>query len=128
MSERKQEKQAKLQELNNMLRKIRQARHTKIRKKISGTESKPRVTVFRSTQHIYVQIIDDVKRVTLVSESDLKVKSGNKKDRATAVGESLAKKAAAKKIKAVVFDRGGFRYHGRVAALAEGLRKGGLEF
>ena len=86
------------------------------------------MSVFRSGQHIYAQMIDDDKKATLMSESDLGVKTGTKKERATTVGEKLAKKAIAKKIKAIVFDRGGFRYHGRVAALAEGLRKGGLEF
>lgn len=103
-------------------------RHTKIRKKISGNGERPRVTVFRSTQHIYAQIIDDMQNKTLVSESDLKMTSGNKTDKATQVGESLAKKALAQKISKVVFDRGGFLYHGRVKALAEGLRKGGLDF
>jgi len=103
-------------------------RHTKVRKKISGTGERPRVAVFRSVQHIYAQIIDDMQNKTLVSESDLKIKSGKKLDRATQVGELLAKKAISKKISKVVFDRGGFLYHGRVKALAEGLRKGGLEF
>jgi large subunit ribosomal protein L18 len=103
-------------------------RHTKVRKKISGTNERPRVAIFRSTQHIYAQIIDDLENKTLAAESDLKVKSGNKSERATQVGEALAKKALGKKISKVVFDRGGFLYHGRVKALAEGLRKGGLEF
>ena len=106
----------------------RLARHTKVRKKISGTSERPRVAVFRSTQHIYAQIIDDSMNKTLVSESDLKVKTGNKSEKATSVGENLAKKALAQKIGKVVFDRGGFLYHGRVKALAEGLRKGGLDF
>jgi large subunit ribosomal protein L18 len=103
-------------------------RHTKIRKKITGTGERPRVAIFRSTQHIYAQIIDDAQSKTLVAESDLKIKSGKKSDKATQVGESLAKKAIAQKISKVVFDRGGFSYHGRVKALAEGLRKGGLDF
>jgi large subunit ribosomal protein L18 len=103
-------------------------RHTKVRKKISGTQERPRVTVFRSAQHIYAQIIDDAQNKTLVAESDLKIKIGKKAERASQVGESLAKKAIAQKINKVVFDRGGFLYHGRVKALAEGLRKGGLEF
>jgi large subunit ribosomal protein L18 len=103
-------------------------RHTKVRKKISGNGERPRVAIFRSTQHIYAQIIDDMQHKTLVSESDLKIKSGNKTDKATQVGEALAKKAVAQKISKVVFDRGGFLYHGRVKALAEGLRKGGLDF
>ena len=89
---------------------------------------RPRVAVFKSGQHIYAQIIDDKAGKTLVSESDLKVKEGTKKERATKVGEILAGKAAKAKITKVVFDRGGFAYHGRVASLAEGLRKGGLQF
>jgi large subunit ribosomal protein L18 len=111
-----------------MLKFKRQARHKKIRKKVSGTTDKPRVAVFRSEQHIYAQIIDDSKGKTLISESDLKIKVGTKKERATLVGENLAKKATKQKITKIVFDRGGFLYHGRVAALAEGLRKGGLQF
>lgn len=111
-----------------MLKQKRLTRHKKIQKKIRGSGSRPRVSVFRSAQHIYVQIIDDVKSVTLASGTDLKVKTGTKKERALSVGENLAKKALAKKIKTVVFDRGGFKYHGRIAALAEGLRKGGLQF
>ncbi len=86
------------------------------------------MAIFRSAQHIYAQIIDDMQNKTLISESDLKIKTGKKSDKATQVGESLAKKAVAQKINKVVFDRGGFLYHGRVKALAEGLRKGGLEF
>lgn len=106
----------------------RTQRHLKVRKKVTGTSERPRVAVFRSNQHIYAQIIDDTQGQTLVAESDLTVNSGTKKERATAVGENLAKKALQKQIKMVVFDRGGFRYHGRVAALAEGLRQGGLQF
>lgn len=106
----------------------RQARHLKVRKKITGTTVRPRVAVFRSGQHIYAQIIDDTSGKTLAFESDLKLKTGTKKDRATQVGELLAKKAVQSKIKAIVFDRGGFLYHGRVEAVAAGLRKGGLEF
>lgn len=105
----------------------RQLKHKKVRKNISGSSDRPRVAVFRSNQHIYAQIIDDVKAVTLVSESDLNLK-GSKKEKAEKVGESLAKKAAQKMIKQVVFDRGGFKYHGRVESLAKGLRKGGIEF
>ncbi len=83
--------------------------------------------MFRSTQHIYAQIIDDSKNKTLVSSSDVKLK-GTKKEKAVLVGEDLAKKAAKLKIKKIVFDRGGFKYHGRISSLAEGARKGGLEF
>ena len=102
--------------------------HKRVRKNVVGTSERPRLSVYRSGQHIYAQIIDDSRGVTLVAESDLKGPTGTKKDRATAVGEAIAKKALGAKIKAVVFDRGGMRYHGRVAALAEGARKGGLEF
>lgn len=106
----------------------RQRRHYRLRKRLSGDSKKPRVSVFKSGQHIYAQIINDVKGVTLVADDDLTIKDGTKKDKAMKVGESLAKKALKKKIEGVVFDRSGFKYHGRVAALAEGLRKGGLKF
>lgn len=102
--------------------------HKRVRKAVVGNEARPRVAVFKSSQHIYAQIIDDSAHKTLVSESDLKIEKGTKTEKATTVGEKLAEKALKAKIKAVVFDRGGFRYHGRVQALAEGLRKGGLEF
>jgi large subunit ribosomal protein L18 len=107
---------------------IRQNKHKKVRKNVTGTESRPRLHVFKSSQHIYAQLIDDSKGVTLASSSDLAIKSGTKTERATKVGEEVAKKALTKKVKAIVFDRGGFKYHGRVAALADGARKGGLEF
>ncbi len=102
-------------------------RHKSLRKRIVGTSDRPRLAVFRSSQHIYAQIIDDTKSVTLVSVSDLKLK-GPKKDLAMQVGEEIAKKAQAQKITEVVFDRGGFGYHGRVEAVALGSRKGGLKF
>jgi len=100
----------------------------RVRSKVTGTAKSPRLTVFKSNIHIYGQLVDDIKQVTLVSASDLKVKTGKKTDKASQVGEELAKKAIAKKIKKVAFDRNGFRFHGRVKALAEGARKGGLEF
>lgn len=111
-----------------MLKTKRVRNHKRVRKNINGTKDKPRVAVFKSTQHIYAQVIDDSLGKTLVSESDLKVTSGTKKERALKVGESLAKKAIKAKITKIVFDRGGFSYHGRIAALADGLRKGGLIF
>ncbi len=109
--------------------KNRDKRHEKIRARVSGTTKRPRLYVFRSLKHIYAQIIDDSKGVTTVSasERDIKVK-GNKTESAFAVGEMIAAKAKEKKIKEVVFDRGGYLYHGRVKALAEGARKGGLKF
>jgi large subunit ribosomal protein L18 len=103
-------------------------RKRRVRAKINGTALRPRLTVYKSTTHIYGQLIDDDKQVTLVSASDIKVKTGKKLDRATKVGEDLAKLAIAKKIKKVTFDRNGFKFHGRVKALAEGARKGGLDF
>jgi large subunit ribosomal protein L18 len=111
-----------------MLKGKRERRHKSVRRSITGVSDKPRLAVFRSSQHIYAQIIDDSKNETLVAESDLKIEKGTKIERAKQVGESLAKKALKKSIKKVVFDRGGFKYHGRVAALAEGARVGGLEF
>lgn len=106
-------------------------RHVRVRKNISGTAERPRLNVFRSAKHIYAQVIDDVKGVTLVSASsmdkDFQGYGGNI-DGAKEVGKKVAEKAVAAGIKAVVFDRGGYVYHGRVAALAEGAREGGLEF
>ena len=106
----------------------RKAIHKRVRKNVTGRTDRPRVAVFKSSQHIYAQIIDDSSHTTIVSESDLKLTTGTKTEKATLVGENLAKKAIDKKVKAIIFDRGGFKYHGRVASLAEGLRKGGLEF
>lgn len=104
-------------------------RHFRIRKKIVGTTDRPRLAVYRSNQFIYAQIIDDSQGKTLVAESDLKVDGkGVKSDRAFEVGKKLAEKAVKKGIKQVVFDRGGFLYHGRVEKLASGAREGGLEF
>lgn len=111
-----------------MLKSKRVRRHKSIRRNIIGTKDKPRLSVFRSSQHIYAQIIDDARSKTLVAESDIKEKNGTKKERAKSVGENIAKRALKLKIKKVIFDRGGFKYHGRIAALAEGARKGGLEF
>ncbi|MCK6462771.1 MAG: 50S ribosomal protein L18 [Candidatus Pacebacteria bacterium] len=107
----------------------KEIRHKRIRAKIAGTAAKPRLSVFRSNRHIFAQLIDDEKGVTLVSAGDLKKGSKVKKtDSAKNVGLELAKAAKAKKIEAVMFDRGGFRYHGRVRAVAEGAREGGLKF
>lgn len=109
-------------------------RHSRIRVKISGTPDCPRLAVYRSLKHISVQVIDDVNRVTLVSASsndkELKqqLKHGGNVEAAKIVGEAVAKRALEKGIKDVVFDRGGFLYHGRVAALAEAARQGGLNF
>ena len=112
----------------------RRRRHLRVRKKVRGTAARPRLAVFRSGKHIYAQVIDDLDGKTLAAASsrdkgaDLGgAKSGNAKA-ASAVGEAIAKKAKAAGISKVVFDRGGFRYHGRVKALADAARKGGLEF
>lgn len=103
--------------------------HAKIRSRVSGTAECPRLAVFRSNRYMYAQLIDDVAQVTLVSASDLGLTDKmTKLARAKTVGEKLASLATAKKIKAVVFDRGGFSYRGRVQALADGARSGGLIF
>lgn len=110
-----------------MLKQKRVRKHRSVRKFLKGTSMRPRLAVFKSDKHIYGQIIDDQKHLTLVSESDLKL-TGPKLDKAQKVGEALAKKALKQDIKKVVFDRGGFIFHGRIKALAEAARGGGLEF
>ena len=111
---------------------MRVARHERIRKTMMGTCATPRLCVFRSNKGIYAQIIDDENRTTLVSASsldkDLKIKNGSNVEAATVVGKSIAEKAKKAKITKVVFDRGGYLYHGRVAALADAARENGLEF
>ena len=110
---------------------MRLHRHVRVRGKISGTPNRPRLNVFRSNANIYAQIIDDVNGVTLVSastvEKNFEGATGNA-EAAKKVGQLVAKRALAKGIEEVVFDRGGYVYHGRVAALAEGAREGGLKF
>ena len=112
-------------------KKARAKRHARVRSKISGTPERPRLSVYRSTKHIYAQLIDDVTGVTLASASsmdkDFEGATGNK-EAARKVGKLVAERAKAKGIDTVVFDRGGYIYHGRVAELAEGAREGGLEF
>lgn len=109
---------------------IRERKHLRVRAKISGTPECPRLVVFRSNKNIEAQIIDDVKGVTLVSASSvqLKLSNGGNVEGAKLVGAEIAKLAKAKKITNVVFDRGGYIYHGRVAALADAAREGGLKF
>ncbi len=109
---------------------VRDRRHARVRNKVLGTALRPRLVVFRSNKHIEAQIIDDTKGNTLVSASSvqLKLKNGGNIEAATKVGEALAEKAKKAGISEVVFDRGGYQYHGRVAALADGARKGGLVF
>ena len=109
----------------------RHMRHRRIRSKISGTAKIPRLCVFRSSKHIYAQLVDDEASKTLIfaRSQELKKKKGQTKtERAKDVGKLIAKKALEKKIEKVVFDRGGHKYHGRVKALAEGAREGGLKF
>jgi len=109
---------------------IRVRKHLRVREKISGTAEKPRLCVFRSNKHIEAQLIDDVKGVTLVSSSStqLKLKNGSNCEAAAKVGADLAKKALEKGVETVCFDRAGYLYHGRVAALADAAREGGLKF
>jgi large subunit ribosomal protein L18 len=114
--------------------KARKRRHLRVRKKLFGTPTRPRLNVFRSAKHIYAQLIDDTKGVTLVSASTVdpelrdKISYGGNVEAAAKVGELVAKRALAKGYKQVVFDRGGYLYHGRVQALADAAREAGLEF
>lgn len=109
-------------------------RHMRVRKKLSGTSERPRLSVFRSLNHIYAQIIDDDNGVTLATASTFspdireKIGSGGNIEAAKAVGEALGKRALEKNITKVIFDRGGYLYHGRIKALAEAARKAGLDF
>ena len=111
---------------------MRVSRHERVRKTIMGTSAIPRLCVFRSNTEIYAQIIDDETRTTLVSasslEKDFKIKNGGNVEAAKVVGKAIAEKAKKAKITKVVFDRGGYLYHGRVAALADAARENGLEF
>ena len=113
---------------------LRQKRHRRVRKKVSGTAARPRLNVFRSLCNIYAQIIDDSTAATLVSASTIdpeirgKLKTGGNKESAKLVGEAIAKRALEKGVKQVVFDRGGYQYHGRVQSLADAAREAGLEF
>ena len=114
----------------------RKRRHRSLRKRISGTTERPRMVVYRSARHIYAQVIDDASQKTVVAASDLLPKKnppadapkGKKRDRAKQVGALVAKKCIAKGIAQVVFDRAGYRYHGRVSAVAAGAREAGLKF
>ncbi|MBB6675071.1 50S ribosomal protein L18 [Cohnella nanjingensis] len=113
--------------------KARLKRHLRVRKKISGTNERPRLSVFRSAKHIYAQLIDDVKGVTLASASTLdkelgEVGNGGNVEAARKVGQLVAERAKAKGYENVVFDRGGYLYHGRIQALADAAREAGLQF
>ena len=109
--------------------KERQARiHSRVRRKISGTAARPRMSIFRSNKSIYVQLIDDVAEVTLAAASSKEATAGTKIDQAKTVGQLIAEKAKAAGISKVVFDRGGYLYHGRVKAVADGAREAGMDF
>ena len=120
---------------NMKKRELRARRKASIRKKVEGSLDRPRLSVYRSLNHIYAQVIDDVTGKTLAAASTLspelkegKAGQGKKREQAKEVGQLIAKKCQAAKIAAVVFDRNGFMYHGRIAAVAEGAREGGLKF
>ena len=117
-----------IKKVSNNVARLR--RHARVRSKVSGTKEVPRLNVFRSNNNIFVQIIDDENGNTLVSSSsvELKLKNGGNVEGAKLVGKDIAEKAKKAKIKTVVFDRGGYLYHGRVEALAEAARENGLEF
>jgi len=111
---------------------LRARRHYRVRKKVTGTTTRPRLAVFRSNKHISAQVIDDLSGRTLAAasstEKDLRSSTGGNKDAATTVGRLVAERAKAAGVDQVVFDRGGFIYHGRIAALADAAREAGLEF
>jgi len=119
---------------NRDRRSVRIGRHRRVREKVFGTPECPRLSVFKSLKHIYVQVVDDENKITLVSTSTLspdvrdKITGGNNIEVAKVVGEDIGKKAVEKNIISVVFDRGGYRYHGKVKALAEAAREAGLKF
>jgi large subunit ribosomal protein L18 len=107
---------------------LRKIRHKRLRAKIIGTTKRPRLSVFKSNKFIYAQLIDDEKEKTLFSANDSKKRKGTKVESAKTVGKEIAKQAIENKIKKIVFDRSGYKYHGRIKALAEGARERGLEF
>ena len=106
----------------------RQRVHARVRAKISGTSERPRLNVFRSLNHIYAQLIDDQKGITIVSASSIKLKTGGNIAAAKEIGKTIAGLAIEKGVKKVVFDRGGYLYHGRIKALADAAREAGLDF
>jgi len=103
-------------------------RHLRVRNRVSGTAERPRLVVFRSLKHIYAQLVDDTANKTLATVSDLGIEQGKKGERAAEVGKLIAERAKSAGVTRVVFDRAGYRYHGRIKAVADGARKGGLEF
>jgi len=119
--------------INTYKKESREKRHRSLRKRIEGTAERPRLAIFRSSRHIYAQVIDDLAQKTLVGTSDLAFEGGagddaDKKATVKKVGAAIAKKCLEKGIDKVVFDRAGFKYHGRVSALADGAREAGLKF
>ena len=118
--------------INTYKKESREKRHRSLRKRIEGTAERPRLAIFRSSRHIYAQVIDDLANKTLLGTSDLGFEAGgddaDKKATAKKVGAAIAKKCLEKGIDKVVFDRAGFKYHGRVSALADGAREAGLKF
>ncbi|MEY8566114.1 50S ribosomal protein L18 [Corynebacterium sp.] len=119
-------------DISTRRRVARARRHYRLRKNISGTPETPRLVVHRTSRHMHVQVIDDTKGHTLAAastiEPDVRALDGDKKDRGARVGQLIAERAKAAGIETVVFDRGGYQYHGRVAALADAAREGGLKF
>ena len=106
----------------------RTRRHLRVRKKVSGTSERPRLVIYRSLKHIYAQLVDDVAQHTLMTVSSHAITEGKKTEKSAAVGKTLADKAKKAGITRVVFDRAGYRYHGRVKAVADGAREGSLDF
>jgi large subunit ribosomal protein L18 len=118
-----------MKDINQIKKAKRALRHNRVRSKVSGTAQRPRLSVFRANDHIYAQLIDDSAGKTLAAASSLEIKAKDKKASIAAeVGKIIANKAKEINISSVVFDRGGFAYHGRVKALADGAREGGLKF
>jgi large subunit ribosomal protein L18 len=111
----------------DLKRRARLRRHRRVRKALSGTPDRPRLAVYRSNRHIYVQLVDDLAARTVAAASDLDATGGNKTSRAKQVGKAIAERAKAAGVERVVFDRGGRLYHGRVQAVAEGAREAGLQ-
>ena len=107
---------------------LRTRRHFRLRKKVVGSAERPRLVVYRSLKHIYAQLVDDTANKTLATVSDLGIEQGKKGERAAEVGKLIAERAKSAGVTRVVFDRAGYRYHGRIKAVADGARKGGLEF
>ena len=114
--------------MKNRIRLNRIKRHARVRAKVKGTTECPRLSVFRSINHIYAQLIDDTAGKTLASVSTLNIKKGKKAEQAKEIGQKLAEQAKKLGIKKAVFDRGAYKFHGRVKALADGAREGGLKF